>query len=61
MLGSFLEEKGDTFGFVRHLDWRLRNEWHGDAIRAIRSDNGSKFKTLVSKPFAMTWVLNTSF
>jgi hypothetical protein len=28
----FLEEKGETFGFVRDLVLRLRNESHGDAI-----------------------------
>jgi transposase InsO family protein len=40
----FLEEKGETFGFVRDLVLRLRNERHRDAIRAIRSANGSEFK-----------------
>jgi hypothetical protein len=40
----FLEENGETFGFVQDLVLRLRNERHGDAIRAIRSDNGSEFK-----------------
>jgi transposase InsO family protein len=40
----FLEEKGETFGFVRDLVLRLRNERHGDAIRAILSDNGSEFR-----------------
>jgi transposase InsO family protein len=40
----FLEEKGETFGFVRDLVLRLRNERHRDDIRAIRSDNGSEFK-----------------
>jgi transposase InsO family protein len=40
----FLEEKGDTFGFVRDLVLRLRNERHGDTIRAIHSDNGSEFR-----------------
>jgi transposase InsO family protein len=40
----FLEEKGEMFGFVRDLVFRLRNERHGDAIRAIRSDNSSKFR-----------------
>jgi transposase InsO family protein len=40
----FLEDKGETFGFVRDLVLRSRNERHGDAIRAIRSDNGSKFR-----------------
>jgi transposase InsO family protein len=29
----FLEDKGETFGFVRDLVLRLRNERHGDAIR----------------------------
>jgi transposase InsO family protein len=40
----FLEDKGETFGFVRDLVLRLRNKRHGDAIRAIRSDNGSEFR-----------------
>jgi transposase InsO family protein len=40
----FLEGKGETFGFVRNLVSRLRNESHVDAILAIRSDNGSEFK-----------------
>jgi transposase InsO family protein len=40
----FLEDKGETFGFVRDLVLRLRNERHVDAIRAIHSDNGSEFR-----------------
>jgi transposase InsO family protein len=40
----FLEDKGEMFGFVRDLVLRLRNERHGDAIRVIRSNNGSEFK-----------------
>jgi transposase InsO family protein len=40
----FLEDKGETFGFVQDLVLRLRNERHGDAIQAIHSDNGSEFK-----------------
>jgi transposase InsO family protein len=39
-----LEKKRETFGFVRDLVLRLRNERHRDAIRAIRSDNGSEFR-----------------
>jgi hypothetical protein len=35
----FLEEKGETFCFVRDLVLRWRNERHEDAIRAICSDN----------------------
>jgi transposase InsO family protein len=40
----FLEDKGETFGFLRDLVLRLRNERHRVAIRAIRSDNGSEFR-----------------
>jgi hypothetical protein len=40
---------------------RLKNEKQEDAIQAVHSDNGSKLETLISKPFSMTWVLNTSF
>jgi transposase InsO family protein len=41
----FLEDKGEMFGFVRDLVLRLRNERHGDAIQAIRSDSGSEFRS----------------
>jgi hypothetical protein len=40
----FLADKGEMFGFVRDLILRLKNERHGDVVRAIRSDNGSEFK-----------------
>jgi hypothetical protein len=40
----FLEEKGEMFGFVLDVVLRLRNERHGDSIRAICSDNGSEFR-----------------
>jgi transposase InsO family protein len=40
----FLEDKSETFGFVQDLIMRLKKERHGNAIRAIRSDNGSEFK-----------------
>jgi transposase InsO family protein len=40
----FLEDKSETFGFVRDLIMRLKIEKHGNAIRAICSDNGSEFK-----------------
>jgi transposase InsO family protein len=40
----FLEDKGETFGYVRDLILRLRNKRHEDAIREIRSDNGSEFR-----------------
>jgi transposase InsO family protein len=38
---SFLRRKRRR---LRDLVLRLRNERHGDAIRAIRSDNGSEFR-----------------
>jgi transposase InsO family protein len=40
----FLADKEETFGFVRDLILRLKNERNGDAVRAIGSDNGSEFK-----------------
>jgi transposase InsO family protein len=40
----FLEDKSETFGFVRDLIVTLKNERHGNAIRAIRGDNGLEFK-----------------
>jgi transposase InsO family protein len=40
----FLADKGETFGFVRDLILRLKDERNGDVDRAIRSNNGSKFK-----------------
>jgi hypothetical protein len=40
----FLADKGETFGFVRDLILRLKNERHGDDVQAIRIDNGNEFK-----------------
>jgi transposase InsO family protein len=40
----FLVSKDETFGHVRDLILRLKNERNGDAMRAIRSDNGTEFK-----------------
>jgi transposase InsO family protein len=47
----FLEEKGETFGFVRDLVLRLRNEGHRDAIRVIHNDNGLEFRNSRFKTF----------
>jgi transposase InsO family protein len=47
----FLADKGEMFGFVRDLILWLKNERNGDAIRAIRSDNGSEFKNSCFKTF----------
>jgi hypothetical protein len=57
----FLEEKGETFGFVRDIVLRLRNERHGDAYERSAVAMARNSETLVLKPFAMTWVLKTSF
>jgi transposase InsO family protein len=40
----FLEDKSETFGFVRDLIVRLKNERRGNVIRSIRGDNGPEFK-----------------
>jgi transposase InsO family protein len=47
----FIEEKAEAFGFIRDLVFRLRNERHGDEIRAIRSDNSSEFRNSRFKTF----------
>ena len=39
----FLASKDETFGFARDLILRLRTEFP-NAMRAIRSDNGTEFK-----------------
>jgi transposase InsO family protein len=44
-------EKGESFGFVRGLVLRLKNERHRDAIRAIHSDNGPGIKNSHFKTF----------
>jgi hypothetical protein len=57
----FLADKGETFGFVRDLILRLKNERHGYAIRAICSDNGSEFKNSCSKTFCRDLGLKHQF
>jgi transposase InsO family protein len=56
-----LEEKGETFGFVQDFVLRLRNERHGDAIRAICSDNGSEFKNSRIETFCHDLCLEHKF
>jgi hypothetical protein len=57
----FLEDKGETFGSVRDLVLRLRNERHGGAIKQSAVTMAQNSETLILKPFVMTWVLNISF
>jgi hypothetical protein len=47
----FSADKGETFGFVRDIILRLKDERNGDAVRAICSDNGSEFKNSHFKTF----------
>jgi transposase InsO family protein len=44
----FLADKGEKVGFVWDLILRLKKERNGVVFRAIRSDNGSEFKNLLS-------------
>jgi transposase InsO family protein len=57
----FIEEKGETFGCVRDLVLRLRNERHEDAIRAIHSGNGSTFKNSCFEIFCHDLCLEHQF
>jgi transposase InsO family protein len=57
----FLADKGETFGFVRDLILRLKNERHGDVVRAIRSDNSSEFKNSHFETFCHDLGLENQF
>jgi transposase InsO family protein len=57
----FLADKGETFGFVRDLILRLKNERQGDAIRAINSDHGSEFKNSYFQAFCCDLGLEHQF
>jgi transposase InsO family protein len=57
----FLADKGETFGFVRDLNLRLKNERNGDAVRAIRRDNGSEFKNSRFETFCRDFGLEHQF
>jgi hypothetical protein len=57
----FLPDKGEMFGFVRDLILRLKNKRHGDAVRAIRSDNDNEFKNSRFETSVVIWVSNINF
>jgi transposase InsO family protein len=57
----FIADKGETFSFVRDLILRLKNERHGDVVRAIRSDNGNEFKNSHFKTFCRDLGLEHKF
>jgi hypothetical protein len=53
-------EKGETFGFVQYLVLRLKMRGMEMPYERSAVTMAQNLKTLTSKPFAMTWVLNTS-
>ncbi|WVZ52103.1 hypothetical protein U9M48_003193 [Paspalum notatum var. saurae] len=55
-----MEFKDETFGFVRDLVLRLRNESH-KAMRAIRSDNGGEFRNSCFENFCRDLGLEHQF
>jgi hypothetical protein len=57
----FLEDKGETFGFVRDLVLRLGTRGTKMPYELSVVIMARNLETLVLKPFAMTWVLSTSF
>jgi transposase InsO family protein len=57
----FLADKGETFGFVRYLILRSKNERNGDVVRAIRSDNVNEFKNYHFETFCRDLGLEHQF
>jgi transposase InsO family protein len=56
-----LEEKVETFGFVRDLVLRSWTERHREAMRAIHSDNGSEFRNSRFETFCHDFGLEQQF
>ena len=57
----FLEDKGGAFAHARDLILWLRNEFPKNAMRAIRSDNGTKFKNTHFETFCASLGLEHQF
>jgi transposase InsO family protein len=57
----FLADKGEMFGFVIDMILRLKNERHGDAVRAIHINNGSEFKNTHFEAFCRDLGLEHQF
>jgi transposase InsO family protein len=57
----FMKEKDETFTHARDLIHRLQNEFPKNAMRAIRSDNGTKFKNTYFETFCASLVLESQF
>jgi hypothetical protein len=56
-----MDTKDETFGFVCDLILRLKNKHNGKAMRAIRSDNDTKFKNAHLKTFCRDLGLKHQF
>jgi transposase InsO family protein len=56
-----MESKDEAFSHARNLILRLQNEFPKNAMRAIRSDNGTKFKNTHFKTFCASLGLEHQF
>ncbi|XP_066334528.1 uncharacterized protein [Miscanthus floridulus] len=57
----FLESKDEAFSHVHDLVLKLKNELSNNAVRAIRSDNGTEFKNSRMKAFCSEQGLDHQF
>jgi hypothetical protein len=57
----FIDAKDEAFTHVQKLILRLQNELPKNAMRAIRSDNGTNSRILILRPFVLLWDLSISF
>ncbi|XP_066351659.1 uncharacterized protein [Miscanthus floridulus] len=57
----FLESKDEAFSHVHDLVLKLKNELSNNAVRAIRSDNGTEFKNSRMKVFCSEQGLDHQF
>jgi hypothetical protein len=56
-----MEVKNEAFSHAQDLILRMRNEFPKNAMRAIHSDNGTKFKNTHFATICLLWVLSISF
>jgi hypothetical protein len=58
----FMKVKDEVFTHAQDLFLRLQNEFPKNPMRAIRSDNGTKFKKIIIlRPFVLLWDMSISF
>jgi transposase InsO family protein len=57
----FMEGNDEAFSYARDLILRLQNEFTKNAMRAIRSDNGTKFKNTHFETFCASLGLEHQF